>query len=74
MPHVSKHEQVVRQGIHSSQDRDRQSLETIPRDDLRGPAAGDQNKGPAGSDHNDSRSTKLKSRMTEKSKARTPVR
>jgi hypothetical protein len=74
MPHVSKHEQIVRKGIHSKDDRNRQALETIPRDDLRGPPAGDQNKGPSGSHHDDLSSSKLKSRITEQSKNRTPVR
>jgi hypothetical protein len=41
---------------------------------LRGDFAGHENKGPAKKQKSKSRSTNLKSRMTEKSKSRTPVR
>ncbi len=47
----------------------------IPRDDLREAFAGDENKGPASNEKDDVlRSTHVKSRKTEKSKEKTPIR
>lgn len=46
----------------------------MARDDLRAAFAGDENKGPKKLMKSESHSTNVKSRKTEKSKAKTPVR
>jgi len=74
MPHVSKQSQVPRQGVHSQKDRKVMAQPDLPRDDLQGAVSGDENEGPIHTDKDHSHSTQLKSRATEKSKHRTPVR
>ncbi len=66
MPHVSKGSQVTRSGVHNNVDRDINAQPALARDNVNGAFAGDENSG--------AHSSKVKSRQTEKSKARTPVR
>lgn len=75
MPHVQRSQQVVRQGQHTRSDIKKTSRPALARDDLREAFAGDENKGPAKDKKaSDSHSTNVKSRITEKSKTRTPIR
>ena len=74
MANVQKNSQIRRDGIHSNIDIGISSRAEFPRDDLRGDFAGDENKGPADSPKGKSHSTNVKSRMTEKSKAKEPIR
>jgi len=74
MPHVSKQSQVPRKGVHSQEDRKVTAQADLPRDNLRGAVSGDENEGPVHTERDHSHSTQLKSRTTEKSKHRTPIR
>lgn len=75
MPHVQRSQQVVRNGQHNRGDIGKTSPQAMARDDLREAFAGDENKGPAKNKKTStSGSTNVKSRQTEKSKTRTPIR
>jgi hypothetical protein len=65
---------AVRPAAHTRDEIKTNLRRSLARDDLRGDFAGHENKGPAKKQKSKSRSTNLKSRMTEKSKSRTPVR
>jgi hypothetical protein len=69
MPHVSKHSQVPRKGIHSQRDDMIEAPEALARDDLSGAFGGEENEGQG---HHSQHSSKLKSRRTSKSRFRTP--
>ena len=71
MPHVSRHSQIVRSGVHTNIDRKTTANADLPRDDINQAFAGDENESPG---HGASHSTNVKSRRTEKSKGRTPIR
>lgn len=75
MPHVQRGQQVVRQGQHTRSDIGKTARPSLARDDLREAFAGSENKGPAKNKKSGSNSsTNVKSRQTEKSKTRTPIR
>ncbi len=74
MPHVSKHDQIRRKGLHSDRDRDVLAFEANPRDDLSGAIAGDENEGPAGRDKTHRGSTNLKSRSSKANIGKVPIR
>ncbi len=71
---ISRDGQVSRSGQKNRADIAHTIRTMLPRDDLREAFAGDENKGKNPSLHDHQRSTHLKSRKTEKSKGKTPIR
>lgn len=66
--------QVNRSGYQTRSEVKRKMRPAIPRDDLRKAFAGMENNGPAGEEKSQRRSTNVKSRITKKSRTRTPIR
>ncbi len=69
MPQLTK-----QQDIHQSSHPQRKFNPALGRDDLKQAFAGRENLGPSGSKASQKKSTNVKSRVTKKSKTKTPVR
>ncbi len=75
MPNVRPGHQVSRGGYHTKGEIIKTQRPAFPRDDIKQAYAGEENEGPFSDSKTDhSHSTNVKSRVTEKSKTRTPMR
>lgn len=74
MPRVSRSPQINRSSYQNRADLKKTLRPALPRDDLREAFAGNENNGPVGEDKSQQHSTSVKSRITKKSRTRTPIR